>query len=591
MRRIMQKAYRQDPMNDLGQFSDDAASVQSAVRGLVEAYEDRGVKLSIQISHLALLLNDAVSPHAPRRVGRYKRNIDVEGPFVAVLPVDDRATVTMEADEDLGPEASPEEWAESGHPLLYDFGRSVPASNRSSYSEQLELLELEDGLPISGAEFRMLTAQEARDIGKAALRDAKAGIPGAGLVLASLVSGRGVEDLLKAQRESALGKTWITEDGGIGFSPDVTDAVSPEAGGFILHLPVRWTGSKAEAEQWLSQLPRGRSPRLSRISRALRDALYEDDGALGALLSGQNCMAYIPLYYARFPIARLRKAWLDTLENRFALKGEFRLDPVRRRCRNIGSVKGPALEAISAWFTGLVQKVEQERARDHEGHILSLPQLTALEANLAASVLAFETARRPFRSAFEPLSQITGQKRPRVRIAGKGGRDVDDGRWVPLCNASRCALALWRGSLHRIRASGYLAAHRPLAERVTATEAGHAPLFFAWDGLNAAPYDLTASALYDRVGAPDLPRKGRSMTDSGIGTKAADNWARHAMRRELAARGLKGIVIDAFMGHGGALNDPMVPTSAAALADDDALRETIDTIWKDLGVTLPEPWK
>lgn len=71
-------------------------------------------------------------------------------------------------------------------------------------------------------------------------------------------------------------------------------------------------------------------------------------------------------------------------------------------------------------LTGLVQKVEQERAKDHEGHILSLPQLTALEANLVASVLAFQTARRPFRSAFEPLSQITGQKRPRVRIAGKG---------------------------------------------------------------------------------------------------------------------------------------------------------------------------
>lgn len=59
------------------------------------------------------------------------------------------------------------------------------------------------------------------------------------------------------------------------------------------------------------------------------------------------------------------------------------------------------------------------------------------------------------------------------------------------------------------------------------------------------------------------------------------------MRAALAEDGVPGTLIDGFLGHGGAVADPLAPASGAAMADLDRLRLAIDTIWDNLRVPLP----
>ena len=585
IRRMAAGKFGLDPLSELQGTELDAQSLRQAVFELEQAYRARSHPRLHQIGDLGRLIESAIFVRAPRKVSAHLRRAEADR-----VPQDqtierDGVTLTLSAQEAFGPDAALDDIAEAMRIRSYRFAPSDKAFAEARFAAQLDLLEFEDRDLGFGAEFAALTGAEARMIGAKAQRDARAGQRGAGLVLAALVSGRSVEQLAEASRTPALGATWISAQGAICFAPDVRFAGAPERGGFGLHLPLGWDSDVAAARDWLARHRIGRAIPLSRVSRGLPDAMAGQDDALVGLLCGLSVKERVALYYARFPVARLAKIWSAVLRDEFGLSEGFSLQTIDPKTLHIGSLCGPELKAVSAWFQELVARVSHARERLNEG-VVALPSVTAAEANLAASVLAFQTGRRPHGPAFEPLGQIVGACRPRVRLTGKGNRQVEDGRWVPMTRASQQAVALWRGSLARLRAQGVLAANRDLGEMVRAVEAGVRSAFFAWDEIGDAPESLTAAELFERVAAPALPRNRGQRAKDVQG--APSNWSRHVMRRELAARGISGEMIDGFMGHGGAAADPLSPLSAASVGAQDALRDTLDAIWADLGVSLPE---
>lgn len=583
IRRIVAGKYGAGFLSELRPEALTARALLKAMQRLEGDFKARHHPRAVQVANLALLLSSAIIEKPPRQAATHLRH-GASG----IKPEDQSfdlgdMTLTLSADEGLAANAPREEIAESLRIKSFTW-HAQAGYCADRLTAQLDLLALEDEAVAFGGAFAALTAQEARAIAAAALHDARAGQGAAGLVLASLVSGRSVEVLARAEARPISGETWVN-GGRICFAPDVTFAPAPERHGFALSLPVAWSADVAGARAWLSKQGLERAVPLARIARALPDAMAGEDCALVGLLCGESMSQTVPLYYARFPLERVRRLWREMLKRRFGLETGFEVQALDHRTVHVGSLSGPEVTAISHWFAGLVRAVEEARDRFSEG-LAELPLVTAAEANLAASVLAFQTARRPHGLAFEPLGQIVGLRRPRVRLTGKGGRQVDDGRWVPLGEASLHALALWRGALARLRARGALDANYVLGEVVRAVEAGRAPAFFAWDGWEQEPSTLLAPALFRRVGAPVLPRNKGQRQAEPHGTPS--NWARHVMRRELAARGVSGTVIDGFMGHGGAAADPLAQVSAASVAGQDALRSAIDEIWDALNVRLPE---
>jgi len=142
---------------------------------------------------------------------------------------------------------------------------------------------------------------------------------------------------------------------------------------------------------------------------------------------------------------------------------------------------------------------------------------------------------------------------------------------------------MWLGCLSALEASWLPRVNPDLARRIAEVRAGTAPLFFGWASIEALPEDLSAADLQERIGSPDMaPDKARSG-----GGMAPANWARHYMRGAMAERGLPGTLIDAWLGHGGAVADPMAPASGFAADDQDQLREAIDALWQSLQIELP----
>ena len=585
IRRIVAGKYGAEFFSELRPEGLTARALLKAIRRLEGDFKARQHPRAVQLGNLALLLSSAIVEKPPRAVAGARHRSGGHRPEDQTLALDDM-TATLSAEEDLAADAPPEEVAESLRIKSFTW-QAQAGYSADRLAAQLDLLAFEDEAVAFGGAFAALTAQEARAIATAALRDARAGQGAAGLILASLVSGRSVEVLAQAGALPLSGATWL-RDGQICFASDVTFAPAPERHGFALSVPVAWSRDVAGARAWLSKQGLERVVPLARIARALPDAMAGEDSALVGLLCGESVILNVPLYYARFPLIRLDALWRETLLRRFGLEKGFSVTALDHRTVHVGSLSGPELKAISQWFAGLIRAAEEARERLSQG-LGALPLVTAAEANLAASILAFQTARRPHGFAFEPLGQVIGQHRPRVRLTGKGGRQVDDGRWVPLGVASLEALALWRGALARLRALGALDANYALGEMVRAVEAGRAPAFFAWDSWAQEPSALLAPALFRRVGAPVLPRNKGQRQAEAHGTPS--NWARHVVRRELAARGISGTATDGFMGHGGAAADPLAQVSAATVAGQDALRKVLDEIWDALDVHVPEPWQ
>ncbi len=492
IRLICSNKYKPDPLLDLETVTESLESALGAVRHLMRAYEQRAVPLVIQIQHLELLLRNAHYSKPPKfSFGRAEHRAEAE--HVPVQETrDGEALVTLGHGEPIDANAPPEDTAETLRPLFYDFDRSVLPFALACKARQLELIEAEDRDNVWVGEFAALTAAEMRQL----YREARAEVQsGAALIAASLVSGRALSTLAGLADTPSLGGSWKRGANTICFAPDVTASGAPETTGFGLTLPFALEHDTMRARAWLAARRFERGTHIARLARALPDAFARqgEDAAIAALLSGTRCADHIPLYYASFRPARLQASLQAVLRDQFgAYDAEaYRITPLKDGIPRIGSVLSPNLKAVKRFFLKLIRDVDEARRRA-EQNLFSLVDIVTTEINLAASILSFQTARRPWRAAFEPWSQITGRKRLRVRLEGKGNRQVEDGRIVPLAQASRAALALYQGSLRRIEASGICAAHGALARRISETRAGHVPMFFAWDALDQDPTDLSA---------------------------------------------------------------------------------------------------
>ena len=579
-------------MSDLPSFDGILEAGLSSLLQLKRLLSLRGEDWATELNQLDLLLRGVQASIEPRSVeSSTRRSVeDVQGLPECVLQ-DRGISIVQSGDIPLQHDVAPEEKSEELSDRFYDFGATYRALQpvTARQEAQMSLLEREtESLGMQGS-FASLTQEEMRQLFQAALSDARKGQQGARWVLASMATGRSIAELSMASREAGAGCTWLVEEGGIAFAPDVRFMAHPEKGGFALYPPkelsnwLHFDGEgespKQAAENWLHRQKHGRTHRLSRIERALEDALLSlgADRALAALLSGRSARAVIQLYYARFPVISLREFWLKALAECFGNCEGFRLEPLDPKRHTIGSLVVPDIKEVAQWFSGLFDAAELARARRVE-NISHRVDLVAAEANLAASILCFQTARRPHREAFEPLSQFTGRRRPMVRLGGKGGRSVDDGRWLPLAAASQKALERWMKVLEDLETSRLAIAHRGLGEMISALRAGKVPLFFQWPYLDDQPQTLMARDLFFRVGAPALSEdRARDRQ-----TVSIENWARHFMRAALFEENVPGKLIDSYMGHGGAAFDPMAPASGFAIADQDILRQAIDRIWEKI---------
>lgn len=478
-----------------------------------------------------------------------------------------------------------EEAADIAAPVLLDLGFAPPqrcSSARAAIETRLDLVEAAEvgGAGWTGA-YAALDPEELRRLIAAIRAEIAGDTPQFGALTCALLilTGRPLAQLC-ALREGASfpGESWRVPQG-LAYSPDVTDAdqkkinknsmvieFEPALADALTKLG-RCLVEEAEdaARAWLKEtLTGGRAPRLSRLSRALADrmrAIGEDEAAIG-LLSGAAVDQAAQLYYANFAVGRLDAAYCRFLES-IDWATCARVSGLGRTQR-IGSLRAPSRTEVQAFFRTLGGEMEAAQM-DFARSVQALPVLVAAVNNRAAAVLNLAVGRRPHGFAFEPL-QIVGERRPRVRITDKGSRLVSDARWLPLPPFALEAINAWWAELGRIEARlGNLgsALNRPLFDYMRAARAGEVPPFFGLDSLIDPPAPLSVAALWDRAGTPGTSPR---------------NWARHFLRRELPEAGLSGALIDGFMGHGGAVSDPLAPTSGASAAQLDSLIRAIEAI-------------
>lgn len=595
-------SYRPDPLPELPEFDGSLASLREALNQLQGQRETRGAGQTEQIGHILRLLQDVRKPNPPRRMGERDAAKTESAPSGWMAYRQQTGTTWAAPPPGAPAPINPEDAADVAISVVHDFGLAKTPARPSPLDRVPLQLALQDVLDEDQgwiADYAALTRAECRKIWARAGADMAAGRPPGGAVwcAASLLLGRSVQTLAGLPRgTSPTEDHWRLKNdrAALCVVPDVTRASwhDPRNNSFLLHPPealaralARRIGDAPESAErmargWLLSgaglKAKGRAPRLSRLTRALPDALMArgEDIAIAGLLSGWSAKRQPQIYYASFPLRRIEAVWRAACMDWMGPDARADLRPLRARTTRTGSFFGPADNQVSAFFATLTEKAEASRAISLAAH---LPDRLAAVTNFAGALLNFVWARRPHLDALEPLSNIIGRHRPMIRLHGKGNRSVDDGRWLPVPEIALQVIAYWRAEVAALGPERFRILNPEFPRHVAEASAGRAPPLLEWEGVLDAPAGLEAAALWSRIGTPALPD----------GHPAPANWARHYMRGALADRNLTGAEIDRFMGHGGAAGDPFVPTSAAAAADLDRLRNTLDEICANLRIRLP----
>lgn len=329
-------------------------------------------------------------------------------------------------------------------------------------------------------------------------------------------------------------------------------------------------GGQGDLKGFLSSLDMSRPVGPSHLIRALRDGMPRVDPAIVGLLTGRSVNDVVQMHYTRVRVGQLGEVWKTALKDRFGANLDVEITAPKGM---VGTLKAPSRALVKSYFENLITlAISPERHSNPEfnGALQKFADL----ANLCCAILSFLTARRPHGAAFEPFGQIVGRRRPRLLLAGKGGRLVDDGRWVPLCPTAQSVVGLWQEHC-RALASSPLWVFPELRKALLAAADGTGAPFFALDSVDASPVPLTATQLWERAGLP-----------ASRGPAKATNWSRHYVRSALVERNVPAPAIDAFFGHGGSARDPLTPVGAIALAESDVLCAALEDIWQELGVDL-----
>lgn len=593
-------SYQPDPLPELPDFDGSLASLRDALSRLQGLRETRGAGQAEQIGHLLRLLQDARKPNPPRRHGEHEPSGIERPPCGWTTYRGPTGTIWSAPPQGAEPPIGPEDAADIAIPVLHDFGLGKRPARPSPLDRVPLQLALQDVLDEDQgwiADFAALTRAECRRIWARAADEiaTRRPRPGAVWCAASLLFGRSVQTLAGLPRSlPPTADRWLVKKdrAALCVVPDVTRDVwhDPRDNSFVLHPPEELARALAPrigeapdravgmARDWVraGKNTGGRTPRLSRLTRALPDALTArgEDIAITGLLSGWNAKRQPQIYYASFPLRRIEAAWRSASTDWMGPKARGEIRPLRSRNTRTGSFLRPDDSKVMAFFARLTAQAEESR----EIFLASrLPDRLAAANNFTGALLNFIWARRPHLDALEPLSNMVGRHRPMIRIRGKGNRSVEDGRWLPVPAIALRAIEYWRSELAAIGPERLRIVNPAFCERIAAASGGTMPPFLHWAGVLEVPTGLEVAELWDRVGTPVLPD----------GRPAPANWARHYMRGTLADRNLTGAEIDRFMGHGGMTGDPFVPTSGAAAADVDRLRKALDAICTDLRIRVP----
>ena len=481
-----------------------------------------------------------------------------------------------------------------------ELGRGVAdllAENRRRHAEEFSPpgLAFTDSAALTAAEARAIVERA----GKALARNATDA--GAALALASLVFGCSVEELARtALRQAArAGEAFWMDVGGrpaLARAPDVSGGeavVTPlnqrlyamiappalrEPLRQLLASPPRTPEQAVDAARtWLQRSGVGeRPPRLERLARFLEDALgLEDiDSAAVALLAGRACRERPQLFYSTTRLTALDAAWRAYREAHLGLPQVAEpivVSPVG--AATVGTLKAPSVAAVRDHFARLRERVEACRFRAPSEEAILV--LHGAVMDHAGALLAFLAGARPHGPAYPSLGERIGRARPIIRLADKQNRAVSAARWIPL--PAVAAEQLKAVEAHMAAMAGWFRLSMPgVASMADAARDGTGPSLFLVDGVARKPVVLAAADLHDRVGTPDgMPR----------------NWSRHFLRGWLTAHGAPGPGIDGFMGHGGALGDPYRRTSAASMTDLEPMRDALDDLCVELGLTAAAGWR
>ncbi|WP_417264572.1 hypothetical protein [Celeribacter sp.] len=576
VRRIVGKKYETDLLSDLPSFGASFESVIASLAKAQSSFRTRAPTAFEKIEMLMRLLYSArrVESPAARRGGDH-HHAETYVPDLIIEQTDEVTAVFESASTDPG--ACAEEQAEDRSLLYYRFHDPLPADLRGKAlaARQVDLFEAEERERGWTGDFAALSDQEARAVWDRALNSVH---PGARVALAMMIFGRSVVEL---GSEPAVGESWW-EAGGIGYALDVplTTEKSFEKNRFVMIPPFelrqKFAGmSDLEAGQgrlkgFLATLDMSRPIGVSHLTRALRDGMPRADPAIVGLLTGRSVADVVQMYYTQVRARQLQEVWKTALSDRFGADLEVEITAPKGV---VGTLKAPSRTLVKSYFENLISLASSPERHSNPEFNGALQRFADL-ANLCGAILSFLTARRPHGGAFEPFGQIVGRSRSRLLLAGKGGRLVDDGRWVPLCPTAMRVVKIWQAHCRDL-ASSKLWVFPQLRKALEAAADGTSAPFFSLDSVDASPSPLTAVQHWERAGLP-----------AQRGPAKATNWARHYVRSALVERNVPAHTIDAFFGHGGSARDPLTPVGAMSLAENDALSATLEDIWQDLGVDL-----
>ncbi|WP_216671364.1 hypothetical protein [Mangrovicoccus sp. HB161399] len=454
--------------------------------------------------------------------------------------------------------------------------------------------EMHEADPVASVlHSRHLTAPEAQQLAQDARRAVMAGAGhGVAMLAASQILNISIAELMALPREmpGTAGTAWL-HDGpeglGLGSAPEVTAAARLPRGAFVVLLPgpiasaVRaalasgLTAAELEeqARAWLARRP-GRTQRLSRVTQCLPAALAADgvDAAVAGLLCNADIRTTPQLYYTRVSTSvlqetcrRFARDWLGTEHE------TLRVLPLSRSHPMIGSVLVPADKVVIDFFAGLSGNLDAAADRMARREIGAVPGYHAAFVAMQAGLLACTTAARPHLEACPPFAQmqLIGYN-PVIRIRDKGNRQVDDARWLPVCDAQMEAFRQLRIHLGELRAWA-LPTSPDLVRHIDLALAGETSPLFALPPVGKLPEPLTWATFWKA----HCPRG------------QARNMVRHWWRTAFVAKGMPGWQIDFFLGHGRWQGAQYLPLGAYRASDLAPLRAAIEARLRSLSITSP----
>ncbi len=334
-------------------------------------------------------------------------------------------------------------------------------------------------------------------------------------------------------------------------------------------LPVLERGK--EAEEWRNSVKkrieelREELPQVTkaRIAHAGHQWLYHDGKERTVLdrLFATDPGHAVPIFYENMREESVLEAFDAWVKHVKEFIPENLLDFTRSpRTARIGSRRTPRLEALSKSLPEFRKEVQWHLAK---GNIPGAHDRYAVYTYL---LLSLATGLRPVESPFATFDHFCDEtKMYYVRDKDTGG--IPSPRFVPVAQFAVTQLNHYRDYLPTLE--GYLyAMSGSQRDYIRGVWKNVNPFLFTLDGPRTKPTPLS-------------PRRISKILNDFLPFDL--NWTRHVLRTELSHRGVRDDVIQAFMGHGKAGQEPFSRYSALTVADLAEVSRVVDEIAAAMG--------